>query len=322
MRKEPVVYAALVVVALGAAFQTWVQANRTTQPQTGVPIWRDNAERVREVSYGAQGKQLHITVRDPGTDTAYLWATVDTSAFVVQQDAGKRLLHSMASLHALRDLGAVDAPKRHEYGLDTATTHLVVRFQGRSHDLLVGGAAFMTGDRYALDSANGRVYVVSHETLEPLMYATGMLPERRLHAFRAQDIADVTVRSAARSRAMHRSGGAPGLATWTPPDAPQQPDTGFARVMERLADLGVQNYAPRVDPATLTLLLRADYRAADGRSLGFLEMYCAPDSGAALQYYLRTELTRVLVHTYQGPAENVAHDLAQLFGGGAASEAR
>jgi hypothetical protein len=220
----------------------------------------------------------------------------------------------------VRDLGVPAARARQGYGLDTARTHLVIRFRDGSRELLIGGTTYVAGDRYVLDSTSGHAYVLPQGTVAPLESAAQMLPERRLHAFQPERVAAATLRGAGRTLSMHRlpgAGGAAGAAAgatpsgWAPVEGTQRPDPAFGTFMQRLDGLWAASYAAREDPRTLATVFRLDYADRWGRPLGFLELFRNPGPGPSPQYFVRTELTRVLVRIDPGAGENLATDVAQ-----------
>lgn len=317
MKREPIIYAVLLLAALGMSYGTWTRQGRVSDGETaGVQIWDDDADRIVGVVYAKPNQTVRVERRvdSAGRDPSYLWAIVDTAEFVVAEDPGKRLLEMLAAPRALRDLGPADAEKRKTFGLDSATARLTVQFRERERELIVGGPVFATADRYALEPTRDRIYVLPAELVQPLDNALSLLPERRLHWFAPSRIGTVTVRSGERTRTMLRtSGDTYSAATWAPPEAPERADQTFANFIQRVEQLWVSRYAPRLDPATLTLVLRVDYVNERGRPLGFLELYRRPGQGETPEYYVRTELTRVPTRTYDGLAQGVERDLSQIF---------
>jgi len=313
VRREPLTYAVLLVAALGLAFRAWTH-EKGEQPAPGsIEPWHRAANDIVGLQYTGPG--LHVEIERRGTgDAAYLWATTDTSAFVVGADVGQRLLDNLASPQAVRDLGVPAARARQGYGLDTARTHLVIRFQDGSRELLIGGPTYVASDRYVLDRTSGHAYVLPQGTVAPLENAVQMLPERRLHAFQPERVAAATLRGAGRTLSMHRlAGGAgvPAASAWVPVAGTQRPDPAFGTFMQRLDGLWAASYAAREDLRTLATVFRLDYADRWGRPLGFLELFRNPGPGPSPQYYVRTELTRVLVRIDPGAGENLATDVAQ-----------
>ncbi len=312
MKREPVVYGILVAAALLVAFRTWTQADRADAP-VGTTLWHERADRIESIEYHRPGHDLLLVRRDANTDAPYFWATADTTAFQVGGEAGKRLLDALAAPVAVRDLGVPNAAERHEYGLDTARTRLVVRAGGRTRTLLVGGSVYSTDERYVVDPSSKRAYVVQQQAVQALENADQMLLERRLHAFQADQVGSVTLSSGKRTRTMRRVGDNPATgAIWTAPTGKAQADVTFANFMQRLEGMWVTGYAARENPAALTAVMRIDYRDKGGKPHGFFELW-RTTAGSPPQYFLRTELTHTFVRPFAGAAEGAEADLGQMF---------
>ncbi len=316
MRREPLVYAVLVVAALGVAFRTWTHQEQSAPAPGSIQAWHDHADAIDSLELTQPGKRVLIRrVEDQGTP--YLWATTDTAAFVVDGDAGKRLLDALAAPQALRDLGKPNARELRDYGLDTTRTRLVLHFRGHTRELLMGAPTYYTGDRYVLARPGGHAYVLPQQTLAPFADPGQLLMQHRLHTYAPDRVAAVTLRAAGRTWSMHRlpsaatPDGTPPTPAWAPLTGPQRPDAGFATFMQRLDGLWASSYAARQDPRVLTPILRVDYADVRGRPLGFLEMFRRPGQAPVPEFFVRTETTRFLVRLFPGAGDNLANDITQ-----------
>ncbi len=316
MRREPLVYAVLLVAALGVAFRTWTHEEQAAAAPGSAEAWHERADAIVSLELTRPGQRLLIRRLDPD-GTPYLWATTDTAEFLVDADAGQRLLDALAAPQALRDLGKPDAHTRQVYALDTARTRLVVRFGGRTRELVVGAPTYFTGDRYVLARPGDHAYVLPQQTLAPFDNPGQILMQHRLHTFSQDRVSAVTLRGAGRTWSMHRLGpvtspnGPAAPPAWAPMAGPQTPDAGFATFMQRVDGLWAMNYAPRQDPRALTLILRLEYADARGRPLGFFELFRRPGQAPVPEFFARSETTRVLVRLFPGAADKVANDLTQ-----------
>jgi len=316
VRREPIVYGALLAASLLMAFRTWRAADRPDAPR-GVELWRDRTGDIQAIEFERPGTKLQIQRRGAGSDSAYYWATTDTAAYLVGKDAGKRLLDALAAPVAERDLGKPSAADRRAFGLDTARERITVRLSDRTRRLLVGATVYSTDERYVLDEGSGHVYPLRPDITQTFENADGLLPERRMHAFAPDQVGGVTVSGGGRTRAMRRAGDNPATGgNWVAPNGDQKPDVAFAAFMQQLSQLYVQGYAPRETGAGLTLVMRVDYTDKRGRPLGYLELLSRPASGPTPDYFLRSELTRGFVHGWSGTADNVAKDLPQVLNAG------
>ena len=315
MKREPAIYAALLLAALAVAFRTWRREDRpSAAPGTVVP-WHERADAIVALDYNWPGHRIQIRRLGPA-GSSYLWATEDTTGFVVDSAAGQHLLDGLATPHALRDLGAAGARQRHAFGLDTTHTRLVIGFRDGRRELTIGSATYFSGDRYVLDGASRHVYVLPQETLQPLESADEMLVEHRMHGFKPGRVAAVTLRAGARTWTRHRLGpvtdsaAAAASATWAPVTGPQRPDAAFATFLQRLDALWAVSYATHLDPRALTPVLRVDYADGHGRPLGFLELLRRPGAGPTPEYFALSELSRVPVRLYPGVGDNLSSDIA------------
>jgi hypothetical protein len=118
---------------------------------------------------------------------------------------------------------------------------------------------------------------------------------------------------------------------WTAADKPGPPDLTFANFLTQVDRLKPTEYDPSLAPATLTKVLTLRYSKPGGGDLGTFELYkkenVSPevtpavgpedkeeDKKEGVEYYVHTELTRVLGKVSKMAAERVEGDVPQLFG--------
>jgi hypothetical protein len=306
VKREPLVYAVLLVAALALAFRSWTHEDQSQFKAGSFELWHEQPDAIVSIDYSEPGQHLVMQRLGP-KDAPYLWATEDTSAFRMDEGTSRRLLEALAAPRAERDLGTADARARRAYGLDTSRTRVVVRSRSASRELLIGmNTVDRTGDWYALEPRSGHVYVMPALQLPPLTGAAQMLLERRLHAFSSDSVGTVSVRSAdrtvARRRIVAADRTAPGMAraSWVPLSGAAQPDTAFATFMMDLNGAAAASYAARENPRAMPLVLRVDYADNQGRAQGFLELFQRPGTDGKAEYFARTELTGTLVRLYPG----------------------
>lgn len=313
----------LLLASLGLAYQTWARDDAVMAPGS-VALWRADVDQISSIVYEAGRRRVVVERRREDTGT-YLWGSVTrpagpdsasaardtTTAFVVGEGANA-LLGLLASPRSLRDLGTLDAEREEEYGLAGSPGRLVVQLDRDTHELLVGGVVFGTGDRYVRDAATERAYVLQGAAFGSLDSAEQIFFETRLHAFALDAVAAVTVRTERGERTMRKAADGPLGSSWTPPDATDRPDQTFANFMERLGQLWVAEYIPSVDRASLNEVASVDYLDDAGSSIGHTGLLRS-DSGGEPTYYVVTELTRVPVRLIRGAAERFDQDVAQLL---------
>jgi hypothetical protein len=337
------IHAVLLVLAMGFAYQTWTRELRTPGAPGSILLWEARAEDVEAIRYESPAMRFTVERREDAAGE-YYWGTVtrtpeapavtpadsaatdsaaispppvppapQSSSFVLGQD-GQSLVSVAASPRALRDLEIPSEEQLREFGLENPTTRLAVDLGGNTRELTIGEAPWGTGDRYALETSTGRVYVLDGELIRYLDRPEENLPERGLHVFDANRVRTVVLGDGTAERPMRR-GETPAGANepnWSAPETPEQPDATFMSFMTRVGQLWVVEYTPDVDPTSLTSVGRLDYLDDGGRPLGFLQLYQGPgDMGPA--YYAVTELTRVPVRVYEGLGDQLRQDIQQLL---------
>lgn len=345
LRKGPVVHGALLVVALGLAYQTWTRDKSAKPKVKMVDVWSGAPGAVERITYETERRKLEIERRSDAGG-AYLWATVtttttakppkppvtadagpedtvsttdDTPTVTVQEypvgEEGEKLLAQVAPLQAVRDLGPLTDERKKDYGLEAPKTKLIVRIGGASREMVVGGPVYGQDHRYALDPTTQKVYVLPGDLFKPLG-SDPTLREKKLHAFDVAEVTAVMVEAGGKSRQLSRrpgqASGAP--ATWADAATPAQPDQTLANFMDRVDALAVVEYVPKLDEAGLEPVLTVEYKKGSAVA-GRLELVRKPSATAGqFDYYVRTERTRVRGKVNPQAAQRVEQDLAAILG--------
>lgn len=328
------VHGALLVVALILAFWAWTGEGSPRDGVKQVTVWGGAPETVLSVRYEREDQVLSV-VRRRDAGGAYLWATVrrvqsqldsvretesgsapgKVDEFPVGE-RGDELLRELAPLTALRDLGALNDSLRLAYELVEPQRRLLVTFDDGTRELRIGGNVFGSGDRYVVEPETDRGYVVSSSVLRRLDAGQGGLRLTKLHDFELQDVGAVTVESPSGKRRMQRQrsdGVDPQATTWTSGET-GEPDQTFANFMNRIQRLSIITYESDLAGDSLQSRVRIDYSDVRGRPLGFMELYRHPaERGNGFDFYLRTELTRILARAQPNIGERVDEDLGQIF---------
>jgi hypothetical protein len=253
--------------------------------------------------------------------------TVTTREFPVGE-GGTKLLEKLAPLRVIRDLGTLDDAKKADYGLTDSKSKLIVTYAGGPRELVIGQTVYGGSDRYAMEPKSGKAYVLPGDIVTPLEGAESSLRESKLHAYASDDVAKATLAAADKSRQLVRKPGAaappspdphapkPGApATWADASAPDKADQTLANFMERVEKLSVMEYTTDDKTEGLQPILHIDYQGKDGKKLGELDMYRKPGGpNGEIEYFLKSERTRVLAKVHKLTAERVDQDLAQLLG--------
>ena len=112
--------------------------------------------------------------------------------------------------------------------------------------------------------------------------------------------------------------------SWADAKTPDQSDLSFANFLSQIERLRPLEYDPKLDASSMTKVLTIRYHDKSGKVIGTFELYkkapqvtpeLAPsDAGKSqTEYYVHTELTRVLGKVSAMAADRVADDLPQLF---------
>ena len=290
-------------------------------------------DQISSVTYESPSRTLLLERRpipagEMGEGGFYLWAIAiprprpgDSSAATLNAmreefpvgDDGDQLMQQLAELVAMRDLGDLTDDAKEQYELSEPDRTLNVEFASGTRNLEFGGTVFGGPHRYANDPSTGRGYVISNDMIRNLEGGPATLRARALHRFGDSVVTGVTVRTPNGERVMTRTMDGP-FGVWSRPDAAGEGDQTFANFMERVQQLSVLTYHSEIDADTLALIVRLDFVGEADRPVGFIEMYrTAADSDGISEYYVRTEVTRVLALAYRNFAERVDRDLADLF---------
>jgi uncharacterized protein DUF4340 len=342
--KSVVVHATLLVAALLTAFVTWTRGDSPARDDASIRIWNRSPAEVTAVVFQAGDRSLELQRRVSG-NIAHVWTKetlpeppapppppTDSAARdsakaqtpapprlrTDEYPAGKRsdaIFESLARMRVERDLGAVDAKKRTEYGLDKSDAKLTIRFRDRTQRAFsLGNTVVGGGGRYALDGSANRVYVLSSDMLRSLEPGSGELRLTELHAFEPSRLAAVTIHAGGGQRRMQRrTSTTPPQNIWTQPGS-EQPDQAFTNFMEQLNQLWISRFAVDVSADSLETVLRVEYFDDDGDRIGSLDLFRTRT--APRVYYMRTPRTIVPGEIYAPLGERIEQDVATVFRSG------
>ena len=312
------IHGVLLLVTLLWAFQTWTREVPTGADRERPLVWdRDTAD-VVAITYRDPVRRVHVSRQTEG-GAAYLQGVdhvqrpsqegrVDTLRYPLGA-AGDRLLESVARLRVPRDLGALDELQLEELGLEGTDATLTVEFDDGIRELVVGSTVFGGTDRYALEPATGRVFVLPTDVVRPLATGEGALRQRMVHYFQPAEIASVRVEAGGRERVMETTAQGPGAPSlWFAPDAPDRADAQFGDFMDRVWQLGIEGFEP-VERASLESVVRVEYFDEDGEPLGFVELFRDP----AGELYLQSERTHMVARAIRLLAERVVQEVPAQF---------
>jgi len=257
--------------------------------------------------------------------------------FPVDADTGEEMVANFAQLKALTALGKLDDAKSKEYGLSDSKESLSVSFKDGQENLIVGARVYGGSDRYVLHAESGKAYVLSSSVLRPLDAGETSLRLKKMHGYDAEHLAKVAVDSEGAKKDMVKTEvtdekGA--HEAWASADAPTKADLTLDSFLDRADKLSPIEYLAE-DPQAAKIV-RLSYQDKAGKEIGFLEFFrkvppelerrddgAVPDALKAedkkekppeIEYYIRTERTRIWGKVSRLAAERFDQDVANLFG--------
>jgi hypothetical protein len=232
---------------------------------------------------------------------------------------GDDLFKGLSPLRALRELGTLNDEQREDYKLAKGDTQLTVTYaKGESRSLILGGKVYGGSDRYVLDPASGKAYIVPGESLQPLAGGDSALRDGKIFDFEATEVATVTIKTEAQQKNLVRGTkeGPHGQkqATWAYAETPDDEDLTLANFMNRVDKLTPSDYLPSKSTDGLSSVVRIEYADKAGKALGHIEVFKQPGVKEGLfDYFVLSKRTRVIAKTHPGAAKRVDKDLEQIF---------
>lgn len=252
---------------------------------------------------------------------------VTNTQFFPIGEAGEKLIGTLAKARALRDVGALSESAKKDYGLDDPKASLTVRFGSDVRTFAIGTTLYGGADRYALDTASKRAYVLSKEMLSAL---EGGAVSLRLVDPRGFDLtklhaADISAGGKTRN-ALKVKTSIEGTQAKVWGDAKtQKPDQTLGNFVDNAGALRPTEYKADVAVATLTPVVAVSYRDESGAVLGAMTLYKRPAAATAApapgsnastatwEYFLVTPKTRVPGVIAAAMAEKIENDLTTVF---------
>jgi hypothetical protein len=247
-------------------------------------------------------------------------------------DAADKLIKTYAAARALRDLGAPSTENKKDYKLDEAKTTITVTFKDGARTFLVGGSVYGGSDKYAVDKASGKAYVLSKDLISALEIGETSLHLVDPRGFEATKIDSVTIEAGGKTKTVARiQTGVEGqqVKTWGDPDTKKANQT-FANFVDNTNNLKPTEYATTLKASDLAPVLKLTYKDDHGILLGTLTLYkhekpgqLGPDQEldpanppkGELEYYIMTEKTRVPALVRKDTAQRTEQDIEDVFSG-------
>ena len=183
------------------------------------------------------------------------------------------MVKSFYKARAMRDLGVLDDKKKQDYKLADTKNTLEVTFRDGKRTFAVGGDVY--GDRYILDTATGKGYVLSKELVSKIEVGASSLQLTDPKGFDATKIDSVVIESGGRTKQAKRietEKDGKKVKTWGDA-ATAKADATLGTFIDNANNLRPTEYAPTLKVEALTPVVRLTYREATGGALGTLTLF-------------------------------------------------
>jgi hypothetical protein len=230
-------------------------------------------------------------------------------------DATDKLLDALAPFKARRDLGAVGADKLADLELAEPGSWVEVTRKGKVRRIELGGEAYGTRDTYVRDTETGSYYLVDAEIFRPLKFAKSRLPDRRLSALEAKDVARVTLEApAGRVEILHQNRQDEEAAYWASAAAPDQAVEFYANWLDKALRLKGLSYVAEADkPADLSPVFVLALAPEEGAPTRIQVFSAADAAGGEPEWYAVSDFTRGLMKLHKTLASEAADDLDDVL---------
>ena len=243
-------------------------------------------------------------------------------------EAGDKLIKDYTAARALRDLGVPNDEQKKDYKLVDSKTTITITFKDGPKTFLVGGSVYGGSDRYVVDQASGKAYVLSKDLISGLEVGESSLHLVDPRGFDAAKIERVAIEAGGRAKAgrarrrpamprasRSRRGAMP---------RPRSRTRSLANFIDNANNLKPTEYAASMTGQRLTPVMKLTYKDARGAMLGTLSLYKHEKPGelarrqeldpanppkGEIEYYIMTEKTRVPALVRKDTAQRSENDL-------------
>lgn len=332
------IHAGLVVTSAVIALGVWTRDKQAKAVvQSDVKVWQASPADVQSIVYEGKKKRLELTAKKDAQGR-YFTGTVEkekpaaakppdphappdapppepapaekTITGIVSVTPAEKLLEMLAPLRAIRAVGQVAADREPEFGLNEPEGTLTVKIKDTERKLVIGGATFGGGDRYARDPSNNEVYVIKADIFRNVDTPESSLLERDLHEWKDPDVTAAKVSAGGKSRTLIH-GSADNKRFWADEATKDSADETLGNWVSKVDRLRPTEF-PQPTPEPRETVVRIEYSGSSG-SLGFLEVIRGPaGEGGKPTYFVLTERTRVPGKVTASAAEQVEQDVGAI----------
>jgi hypothetical protein len=365
-----VIHAVLLVVMLVYGYRTWTR-EKTNDTNTGtVVLWDKPEADLVSIEYKAPKKIVKID-RKPegywwGADTTIVMkpkpGTGSGSAAgsgagsgsgsaakappppVEEEEVSRatkefpygekddKVIKDWTQARALRDLGVPNDEQKKDFKLVDAKTTLVITFKDGPKTFLIGGTVYGGSDRYAVEQATGKAYVLSKDLIANLESGESMLHLVDPRGIDLTKVDQVSIDANGKTKALvHIETDQDGTKRKAWADAETKTaNTLAANFIDSVGGLRPTEYSTTAKPSDMQVVVKLSYRTDKGQPLGTLSLLkyekpgtlpegqeldpANPPKGET-EYYVLSEKTHVpgLIRKDQG--QKIENDVENVFTG-------
>ncbi|MEO8845709.1 MAG: DUF4340 domain-containing protein [Kofleriaceae bacterium] len=247
-------------------------------------------------------------------------------------DAGDKMIKDFTAARALRDLGVPNDEQKKDFKLVDAKTTIIVTFKDGVKTFLVGGSVYGGSDRYAVDQASGKAYVLAKDLVSGLEIGETSLHLTDPRGFDAAKMDAVTIEAGGKSKNIIRietDQDGTKRKSWADAET-KTPNTLVANFVDGVNNLRPTEYETKVKASDMQTVLKLTYKTDKGGVLGSLallryerpgvlqegqELDPANPPKGETEYYIMTEKTRVPGLVRKDTAQRTENDIENVFSG-------
>lgn len=341
MRRQVMIYGALLVLALGGAYRVWTNPAQTETGES-VTVLAGDADELERVHYRSAKLDLNIEMK---TDEhgRYGWVRAEplggadpepepespdnphappkddgaVSEFKAGK-AGAAALEGLMPFKAKRQLEGITDEKLTELGLAEPDATLEIVRAGREPVTYeIGGNVYGGANVYVREIASGKVYVVDAKVIRPLQSGKQSLPDKELVGVETKLIAALSVTGGEATAKFTQHNPDDAEAVYWSTEGSAEKNEAAAAWIDKALRMRASGYVQSSDdPGKLEPVFGFSVTTTDRKVINVTVERGYDENGEEL-WYARSEHTRGVVKLQKALAAEVAADLASVLDAGA-----
>lgn len=340
------VYAGLLVLALGGAYVAWTHEDERDLSES-VVVLDAEADDITSITYETDRFTLTLVPKEDEFGT-YLWGETKPKAEAADEEkektepempdphgappppkieaaafkaglAGDDMLEKLAPFTAKRELEGITSEKLEELGLDDPDGVLTISRDGRESETFeIGGNVYGGSNVYVREPGNGKVYVVDAKLVRSLEAGERGFSDRRLFGASLQDVEAIEVRVGESSATFEqRNPDDPSASYWSAAGSDEKSPVAGAW-LDKVLRLHATQYVPASqEPKNLeeaySFVVRP--RSGEPTTVVLYRAWSEGDQGGEDRWFARSEHTRGLVEVGRADeASETAASVADVLG--------